>query len=124
MKICRSTLFRVVLVWLVVMMSGPARVLSGIGRLHGYRRGLPVPCKNQQATKLDPPDRCFDIEGFQIPCRNKQFTIVDQRNKCLDLQADRYAEGPPVMDLNRCPDKKAPALLSQYEVLKSNGQKK
>lgn len=123
MKICRSSLFRVVLVWLIVMMSGPVRyclALEGCTDIDG----LPVPCKNQQATKLESPDRCFDIEGFQIPCKNNHLIIVDQRDKCLDLRADRYAEGPPVMDLNRCPDKKTPALLSQYEALKSNGQKK
>jgi len=112
MKNFGSGLWQLIAVFLTVMAIGVATPGQAKEDCSDFE-GLSVPCANQQPTLLQAAVRCTDLDGFTVPCRNQEVAVADYRDPCIDSLADRFSEGQPIINRDKCPKENAPILLSQ-----------
>jgi len=115
MKNYKSGLWQLGAVLLAVVTIGAATPCQALEDCTDFE-GLSIPCPRQQPTRLEAAVSCTDLDGFTVPCRNQQVTVVDYRDPCVDSLADRFAEGQPIIDRDKCPKENAPILLSQDQM--------
>jgi len=102
-------------IFLVIAIIGAAatcRALDDCTDIDGFS----IPCSRQQPTLLKAATSCTDLDGFTVPCGNRQITLVDYRDPCVDSLADRFAEGPPAIDYDKCPKENKAIVLSQGRI--------
>lgn len=107
-------------VFLAAMTIGaatPCQAMEGCTDIDGFS----MPCPRQQPTLLKAAASCTDLDGFTVPCRNKEIPVADYRDPCVDSLADRFSEGQPIVDRDKCPRKESAILLSQGDMAGHDG---
>ena len=81
----KGTIFLAICFSLLITLAATAGQ-AWAGMLCSDFEGLPVPCKDQTATRLDLTQGCSDFEGLPVPCESERKTRIDLVEACTDFE--------------------------------------